>query len=325
MIPPWLQAIVLGVVQGATEFIPISSSGHLVLVPYLVGWPEPGLAFDVALHMGTAAAVVAYFRAELVAMAKGVIGGGATPEGRLYRRLGLLVALGSVPVALAGGLFKDSFERVFGSPLAVSGFLFVTAAVLVGGERWRDRRVTRGERLGVVAEPGDARQLWTGDWVGGQAPMAASEPATELPTGEDPDDPAGATLEQLGPRHALVVGLCQVVALLPGVSRSGATIVAGLGAGLTREAATRFSFLLALPALLGAGLLSLPDLAQPGPYSGAAIAGGVVAAFVTGYAAIRWLLALVAYERLTGFARWCVFVGVVGLVGYLFLGPPSSA
>ncbi len=94
---------------------------------------------------------------------------------------------------------------------------------------------------------------------------------------------------------------------------------------MTREAATRFSFLLALPALLGAGLLSLPDLAQPGPYSGAAIAGGVVAAFVTGYAAIRWLLALVAYERLTGFARWCVFVGVVGLVGYLFLGPPSSA
>lgn len=324
MIPPWLQAIILGAVQGATEFIPISSSGHLVLVPYLAGWPEPGLAFDVALHMGTAAAVVLYFRAELVAMARGVIEGGATPEGRLYRRLGLLMALGSVPVALVGGLFKDSFERAFASPLAVSGFLFVSAAVLVGGERWRDRRVTRGERLGAAAGPGDARQLWTGDWRGAQAP-AASEPATELPTGEDPDDPAGATLEQLGPRHALIVGLCQVAALLPGVSRSGTTIVAGLGAGLTREAATRFSFLLALPALLGAGMLSLPELGQPGPYPGAAIAGGVVAAFVSGYAAIRWLLALVAYERLTGFARWCVFMGVVGLVGYQFLGPPSSA
>ncbi|MBA2529159.1 MAG: undecaprenyl-diphosphate phosphatase [Euzebyales bacterium] len=136
-----------------------------------------------------------------------------------------------------------------------------------------------------------------------------------LPVGTDAADPRGNTLERLGAREALIVGGLQTLALLPGVSRSGTTISAGMAAGLTREAATRFSFLLSLPALVGAFSLSLDGLAAPGPYSGAAITAAVVAAFVSGYAAIRFLVKLVARDRLTGFAVYCVVAAAVGLLG----------
>ncbi|MDP9405855.1 MAG: undecaprenyl-diphosphate phosphatase, partial [Actinomycetota bacterium] len=156
------------------------------------------------------------------------------------------------------------------------------------------------------------------------ATATAAPAPPSLPVGDDPGDPAGETLDGLDLRRALLVGVAQVVALLPGVSRSGTTIAAGVAAGLTREAAARFSFLLSLPALLGAFVLSLPELGEPGPYSGPAIAASVVAAFVSGYAAIRFLVRLLSRERLTGFARYCLFAAAVTVVGYAFLGPPSS-
>lgn len=317
-----IQAVVLGVVQGLTEFIPVSSSGHLVLVPYLAGWPKAGLAFDVALHGGTAAAVIVYFRSELAAMGKGLVGRGG-PDGRLYRGLAVLVAVASIPVAVVGLLFEDTVAQIFESPLAASGFLVVTALLLWTGERLRDRRISR-RRPVLAARTSDRRpRTWTGDWRG-DASAAVLTDAPTLPVGDDAEDPAGRPLDDVGLRQALVVGVFQCAALLPGISRSGSTIAAGLATGLTREAATRFSFLLSLPALLGAFALSLGDLGEPGPYSGVAIVAGVVAAFVSGYAAIRFLVRLVASERLTGFARYCLFAAAVGVVAYQFLGPPSS-
>lgn len=330
-----LRAVVLGLVQGLTEFVPVSSSGHLVLVPYLLGWQSPGLAFDVALHFGTLAAVVGFFRAELMAMARGLLGLDRSSEGLLYRRLALLLIAASVPIAIVGLLFEDAVGALFESPVAASGFLLLTAALLLGGERWRDRRVVAGARPPRVealaaATGGAGRPVWTGDWRGssGEVPSdaIAAVPGggpTRLPTGVDPKDPAGLDLAGLGVRQALVIGLGQCVAILPGVSRSGATITAGLVSGLTREAATRFSFLLALPALIGAGVLKLPDLAQPGPFGGVAIAAGVTAAGLSGYAAIRFLLRLVAHDRLSGFAYYCIAASVVGLLGYLMNGPPG--
>lgn len=320
--PPWLQAIILGVVQGLTEFIPVSSSGHLVIVPYLAGWPDPGLAFDVALHLGTALAVIVYFRRELLAMVRGFLVGGRDPDGVVYRRLGVFVLLATVPVGVAGVLLEDLVGEAFTNPLVAAGFLLVTAALLVIAEWRRSVRIKRT----VQAPPRTAMDepVWTGDWVG-DADREAGAAVGALPMGDDAEDPAGTTLDVMGLRQALAIGLAQMVALLPGVSRSGATITGGMVAGLTREAATRFSFLLSLPALLGAFVVSLPDLSEPGPYSAAAIAGGVVASFVAGYAAVRFLVALVARDRLTGFARYCVFVAVVTVIAYQFLGPPSTA
>jgi undecaprenyl-diphosphatase len=315
-VPTWLQALVLGIVQGLTEFIPVSSSGHLVLVPYLLGWERPGLAFDVALHLGTAGAIVTYFRAELWAMARGFLRPGADPDGALYRRLGLLLALGSVPVAVVGLAFKDAFERVFATPPAAAAFLFGTAAILFGGEAWRSRRVRRAavRSAPVASDPPSAER------DGDRPDASAARDAPTLPVGEDPDDPDGKTLPQVGVREALLVGTAQVLALFPGISRSGTTIMAGVAAGMTRQAATRFAFLLALAALVGAGIVSAPDLAHLGIYSPGDIALGVAAAFVASYLAIRFLVALVATERPTRFAVYCLAAGTSGLLAFVVLG-----
>lgn len=323
MIPGWLQALVLGIVQGLSEFMPISSDGHLVLVPYLLGWEQPSLAFVVALHVGTLAAVLVYFRRDLGAMLAAVTGRAAPAEGQLYRRLALLIMLGSVPVAVVGFLFKERIETVFASPRAAAAFLFFTAALLATGEKARDRRVaTHRPNLNTPAGP---ERRWTGDSTSEDATTRTATTVRDLRIGRDDRDPTGASLVDLRVRHALIVGLMQSVALLPGVSRSGSTITGGLLSGLTREAATRFSFLLSIPALIGASMLSLGDLAEPGSYRGLDIAVGVLAAFVSGYLAIRWLVAWVARDRLTPFAWYCVAAGTTGLLGYLLTGPPSTA
>lgn len=324
MITDWVQAIVLGIVQGLTEFVPVSSSGHLVLVPYLLGWERPGLAFDVALHAGTAGAIVLYFRRELAGMALAVLRGGTSREARLYRRMVGLLAIASVPVAIVGLVLKETFERIFDTPPVAAAMLLVTAGILVGGERLRGRRVTAAVRAQAPAagDPGRDAGGVAGD-DGGRARAGVEEPGDPL-MGADPGDPTGKSLESIGVREATTIGVAQILALLPGVSRSGTTIMAGMAAGMTRAAATRFSFLLALPALVGASILSLPDLGDPGPYSGGAIAAGVAAAFLSGYAAISFLVRLVAHTSLTVFAKYLLAAGTLGLLGYLMLGPPST-
>lgn len=336
MLPPWLEAVVLGIVQGLSEFIPISSSGHLVLVPYLLGWEKHSLAFDVTLHLGTLFAVLLYFRRELLAMAQGLLGIDRTEQGRIYRRVALYILPASVPIALVGLALADQVEAAFGSPLVAASMLVVTALVLLSTEAVRDRRITGAatqpvpamDRAGAggAAAASDDDEAWAGDWRarGAEVPDAAPSSLVSLPLGEDPADPAGVPLSGLTLRMALTAGLLQCLALLPGVSRSGSTIAGGVFAGLTREAATRFSFLLAIPALVGATVLSLPDLAEGGE-SLPELLGGALAAFASGYAAIRFLVALVSRERLTGFAWYCLAAAAIGFVGYLMLGPISTA
>lgn len=323
MIPAWLQAVLLGIVQGLTEFIPVSSSGHLVLVPYLLGWEDRGLAFDVMLHLGTLGAVLIYFRREIWAIASGVLGLDRSATGRIYRRVGLLIIPASVPIALVGLLLEDRVAEVFESPLATVGFLVVTAGLLTGAEAARTRRARRAVRVPTAA-PGAGERVWEGDWRAGRPVATALDEDVALPLGEDPADPTGRDLAGLTARQAMAAGVLQAVAVLPGISRSGATITGGMFAGLTREAATRFSFLLAVPALVGATALSLPDVTSPGGASGPELALGVVAAFASGYAAIRFLVRLVASERLTGFAVYCLLAAAVGGVGHLVLGPPGT-
>jgi undecaprenyl-diphosphatase len=233
------RAAVLGALQGLGEFLPISSSGHLIVVPWLFGWPDQSLAFDVALHLGTLAAVAYAFAGDWVRLFRGFFGGlregrpFADPDGRL---LGLL-ALASVPGAVAGLALDDWAETVFRSPTLVG----VTMAVM-GGVLWiADRRAAS---------------------AGAEGP--------------------------LGLRDALLIGCAQALALVPGVSRSGATISAALFLGHRREEAARFSFLLATPITFGAAMLKVPEILRAGDWTPVLV--GMVSAAVVGFAAIRLLL-----------------------------------
>ncbi len=266
------EALLLGAVQGLTEFVPVSSSGHLVLVPFVLNWDIPGLAFDVAVHLGTAVAVVVYFHRELVAVVAGAARTAtrrASDEDRAMARLAVLLGVATVPAAVVGLLFEDAFAEAFSTPPLVAVLLLGTAGLLVLGEFAHDRR----------------------------------------------DPAARRGLDDVRLTDALVVGAMQALAILPGISRSGATITGGLVRGVSRDAAARFSFLLGLPAFVGAGILKVPDL-PPGT-DVAAVAGATAVAAVTGVAAIAFLLRFVRTRSLRPFAAYCVFASVIAL-GYWF-------
>ena len=267
-----LQACVLGVVQGLTEFLPVSSSAHLVLVPWLLGWsfePGPAFVFDVLVQMGTLVAVIAYYARDLLGLAHAALRGllARRPFDDPQARLAWLLVAASLPAVLAGVLLKSQVERAFDSPRAVAVFLLCTAALLLLSER-----LARRERTAASLTLLDA--LW--------------------------------------------VGAAQALALFPGISRSGATIAGGLTRGLTRPEAARFSFLMAVPVMLGAGavagldLLAAPDALAQVP----ALAIGFLTAAVVGYLAIGWLLRYLARRPLTGFALYCLAAGA----GALLLG-----
>lgn len=257
-----IQAIILGLVQGATEFIPISSSAHLVLVPWLFAWPSPGLAFDTVLHLGTLLAVLAVFWPDLVSLAVSWWHSIVQRELETAEaRLAWWIIVGTIPAALMGMLWEEQFEALFHSPLNVSVLLLVTGLWLASVER-----LGRKER-----QP-----------------------------------------EELGWWESLLIGVAQGCAIAPGISRSGATIGAGLLLGLRRDAATRFSFLLATPIILGAGLLQakrmleLPSLDASLP----PLLLGFLAAALSGYACIRFLLAYVKKRGLEVFAVYCWLFGL---------------
>jgi len=293
------QVIILGLVQGLTEFLPVSSSGHLVIVPYLFGWEQPTLAFDVALHVGTLVAVIAYFAGDLAFLATRTFGVGASSpaEVSLARRTTLLLAIGSVPAAIAGFLLETNLEATFADPRWAASFLLITALMLFGIERHRRGRAAR---------------------AAGLDPRAVDRFDVPPDTGRDEST--------VTPVDALVVGVSQALAILPGISRSGATIAAGMGMGLSRQAAARFSFLLAVPIILGAMVFKLGDLVGADAtvgFSGAEVLIGMTVAALSGLWAIRFLLRLVAHADLTGFARWAAMVGLLTWAGYAWIGPPS--
>ncbi len=270
--PDLIQAIILGVVQGVTEFIPISSDGHLVIVPWLLHLDQPSLLFDTVAHWGTLLAILLVFWRDLWAIAVATLTSLARRSlADPNARLGWYIVVGSIPVALAGLLLKDFIEGMYASPLIAGGFLLVNAAVLAGGELLAQQRI-----------PTDT--ITTMTW-----------------------------------RQAITIGLAQIIALAPGLSRSGSTIAAGLGTGLRRADAARFSFLLGTPAFLGAGLLQMGDTLASDPATVAAqapmlVVGFIVAAIV-GFVAIQALLAYVRHHSLYLFAGYCVVVGllVIGL------------
>lgn len=254
-----LQAIILGVVQGLAEFLPISSSAHLILVPWVLGWPPSGLAFDLALHVGTLIAVTIYFWRDLLQLAvEGLTRGTKTPTGRLACG----IVLGTVPGAIFGLLMEDVVEAVFRqSILSIAVLLAVVGVILYLADRFGPKR---------------------------------------------------RSLEEIRVTDVIWIGLAQALAVIPGVSRSGATITAGLALGLKRETAAKVSFLLGWPIILGGALLVIPD-ADPSMFTPSFFAG-VAAAAVSGYAVIAVLLQYL--QRGT----YLVFAWYRGIVAALMIG-----
>lgn len=272
-----LQSIILGVIQGLTEFLPISSSAHLVITPYLLGWEfnnQAEFIFDVLVQLGTMLAVITYFWHDLAGILRAFIIGiwHRKPFAQLQARLGWLLIIASIPAALAGVLFKDMVEQAFSSPLATALFLILTAGFLVLAE-------ILGNRV---------RQLEHITWL-----------------------------------DALVIGIFQAVSLFPGVSRSGSTITGGMLRNLDRRSAARFSFLMSVPVMLGAGALTTLDLFQVPNFTAQlpTLVLGFVTAAVVGYLSIRWLLGYLTRHSLFAFAIYCLVLSAVVMIVFFVRGP----
>lgn len=258
------QALVLGLVQGLTEFFPISSSGHLVLAEALLGVNPQGVVFEVAIHVATVLAVLVYYVRRIAALAAGAVGG----ERAAWSYLGKIFA-GSVPAGVLGVAFEHRIGFFFDAPALTAVFLLVTGGV-----------------------------LWSTRGLNGR-----------------PD--AGANDEDLTWGTALWVGVAQAVALLPGISRSGMTVAAGLWRGMRPAAAAEFSFLLSVPAILGAALLETSAIVNGGSGAGPLALGlGFVAAGISGYLALAYLVRWLVRGHLHRFAYYCWVVGALFLLGW---------
>ena len=294
-----LRAIVLGIVQGITEFLPISSSAHLSIVPRLLGYATPTLAFEVLLHFGTLAAVAAYFARDLWAFVLCLVAPGrlGPEEAATRRRLLGLLALASVPAAAVGFLLQDWADEQTTRPLRASVWLVLTTVIMIAAELY-DRARTRREARVPAASAGTGPETRAGTRAE-RFGRAAAAPA--------PADPE-AELKRLPVAKAAGIGLAQALALVPGTSRSGVTISAGLFQGVSRGTAARFSFLLSIPAILGAGILKLDELSGA-TETPAELVAGTVAAAVSGFLAVSFLLRLLRTRTLWPFIWYRVIAG----------------
>jgi undecaprenyl-diphosphatase len=262
----FLQAVVLGLIQGLTEFLPISSSAHLRIFPELVGWGDPGAAFTAVVQIGTELAVLIFFRKDIWRIASMWLRSLFRPEyrGHLDARMGWFIILGSLPIVVLGIALKDVIEEDFRS-------LWIIGAMLIV--------------MGIV--------LGIADRIGG----------------------TDKSLKQLTLRDALLMGFAQALALVPGVSRSGATLSMGRFLGYDRETATRYAFLLAIPAVIGAGVFELKDIPNgDNLYGWGPTIAATIVAFVVGYAAIAWLLRYVTTHSYTPFVIYRIALGTLTLV-----------
>jgi undecaprenyl-diphosphatase len=258
------QAIILGITQGLTEFLPISSTAHLRIVPAFAGWDDPGTAFTAVVQLGTMAAVLLYFRNDLWNIARGWLRSLRDPEARgtLDARLGWFLIVGTIPISILGLAFKDKIETD-ARQLTLIGIALIA--------------------LGIVLEIAERRGRKERE------------------------------IESLTMRDAVIIGGAQACALVPGVSRSGSTISAGLFLGLDRAAAARYSFLLSVPAVVLSGLFELKDVGNGGGPGPVPTAIATLLAFVVGYASIAWLLRFLVRHPVTIFVVYRVILGIVVL------------
>lgn len=284
----WFESFVLGLVQGLTEFLPISSSAHLRLTAAFIGWHDPGAAFTAITQIGTEAAVLIYFRKDIVRIVSAWFRSLTDRSMRSDHdaQMGWLVIVGSIPIGVLGVTFKDQIEGPFRDLRLIATTLIVMGIVL-----------------------GIADRLAARDEVGGKH-QAGKERKT---------------LKELGVKDGLIFGFCQAMALIPGVSRSGATISGGLLMGYTREAAARYSFLLAIPAVLASGVFELKDAGEGHVSWGPTIFATVIA-FGVGYAVIAWFMKFITTKSFMPFVIYRIILGILLfiLVGAGVLSPHAG-
>ncbi|GGO58112.1 MULTISPECIES: undecaprenyl-diphosphate phosphatase [Streptomyces] len=285
----WLESFILGLVQGLTEFLPISSSAHLRLTAAFAGWHDPGAAFTAITQIGTEAAVLIYFRKDIGRIIKAWSGSlvGKVPRSDHDAKMGWLVIVGSIPIGVLGVTFKDQIEGPFRDLRLIATTLIVMGIVLGIADRLAARDETGGKHRAVRHRKG---------------------------------------LKELGVRDGLIYGVCQAMALIPGVSRSGATISGGLLMGYTREAAARYSFLLAIPAVLASGVFELKDASEGGHVSWGPTIFATIVAFVVGYAVIAWFMKFITTKSFMPFVYYRILLGIALfiLVGAGTLSPHAG-
>jgi len=334
----YLEAIVIGLVQGVAELFPVSSLGHAVLIPAFIGgsWAStldmtasqsPYLALVVALHVATACALILFFWRDWVRVIRGLVSSVRNRQIQTpYERLAWLLIVGTIPVGLAGLVLDKLLRQHLGKPVWAGLFLALNGLILIGAERLRGggaaaetagsgRRADRGGRgeraaASVMASGGSRRKQSTATL---EPPRELDRHGRELP----PEIASDVRLARLSRGTAVQIGAAQILGLFPGLSRSGATIVTGLFKGLHHEDAARFAFLLATPVILLAGLYKLPELAKPENSSvvGPAIAGSLIA-FVASYISVRYLVRYFETRTLTPFAIYCIIAGVISVVRF---------
>ncbi|MEV6945827.1 undecaprenyl-diphosphate phosphatase [Streptomyces sp. NPDC051172] len=270
----WFESLILGLVQGLTEFLPVSSSAHLRLTAAFSGWKDPGAAFTAITQIGTETAVLIYFRRDIGRIVSAWARSLVNKEMRRDHdaQIGWLVIVGSIPIGVLGLLFKDQIEGPF-RDLRITATMLIVVGVVIG---IADRLAARDETGGRHRAPKQRK-----------------------------------TLENLGVKDGLVYGLCQSAALIPGVSRSGATISGGLFMGYRREAAARYSFLLAVPAVLASGLFETKDALESGHVSWGPTLLATVIAFASGYAVIAWFMRFISTRSFMPFVWYRIALGIV--------------
>ncbi|MEC3980634.1 undecaprenyl-diphosphate phosphatase [Amycolatopsis sp. H20-H5] len=305
----YVEAIVVGALQGVSELFPVSSLGHSILLPALIGgqWQtdlsigkdSPYLAVLVAMHVATALALVLFFRRDWVRIIGGLWTSIRHREVRTAdQRLAWLLVLATIPVGLAGLLFEGLLRDYLGKPVPAAIFLTLNGGVLYAAERFSKPR----KKVTVV----DSRVSETIDFSAEETMVMRAVAVEEA---------SDARLSKLGVGEAVAIGAAQIFALLPGISRSGVTMVAGLRRGLNHEDAARFAFLLATPVILAAGALKMPTLFRPENHAslGPALVGSLVAG-VAAYIAVRFLTNYFETRTLTPFALYCAIAGIGSLI-----------
>ncbi|HZX39667.1 MAG TPA: undecaprenyl-diphosphate phosphatase [Streptomyces sp.] len=285
----WFESFILGLVQGLTEFLPISSSAHLRLTAAFAGWHDPGAAFTAITQIGTETAVLIYFRKDIARIVSAWFRSLTNKALRSDHdaQMGWLVIIGSIPIGVLGVTFKDQIEGPFRDLRLIATTLIVMGIVL-----------------------GIADRLAARDEAGGKHRVVKQRK----------------TLKELGVRDGLIYGVCQAMALIPGVSRSGATISGGLLMGYTREAAARYSFLLAIPAVLASGVFELKDASEGGHVSWPQTIFATIIAFAVGYAVIAWFMKFITTKSFMPFVIYRILLGILLfiLVGTDALSPHAG-
>ncbi|MCX4573150.1 undecaprenyl-diphosphate phosphatase [Streptomyces sp. NBC_01571] len=285
----WFESLILGLVQGLTEFLPVSSSAHLRLTAAFSGWHDPGAAFTAITQLGTEAAVLIYFRKDVGRILAAWFRSLTSKAMRENHdaQMGWLVIVGSIPIGVLGVTLKDQIEGPF-RDLRVTATMLIVMGVVIGVA---DRLAARDESGGKHRAPKQRK-----------------------------------TIENLNTKDGLLFGLCQAMALVPGVSRSGATISGGLFMGYTREAAARYSFLLAMPAVLASGTFEVKDATESGHVSWGPTIFATVIAFVVGYAVIAWFMKFISHKSFMPFVIYRILLGILlfVLVGAGVLSPHAG-